>query len=241
MTGNDKDRSPALLPDNDAAIADFLQKVAATPAPLSGGTGGRLIFALDATASRQPTWDQAMHLQSEMFDVTSGLGGLEVQLVFFRGYRECKASRWTRDGESLAEMMLKVRCLAGRTQIGKVLSHALKETEQRKVGALVYVGDAFEENLDDVAEAAGALGVHGTPAFLFHEGINPIAGMAFKQIAQLSGGAFCPFNAGSADRLRELLAAVAVYASGGLPALADLGRRRGGEALMLTRRMGGQS
>ena len=31
----------------------------------------RLIFAVDATASRQPTWDHASHLQQEMFIATS--------------------------------------------------------------------------------------------------------------------------------------------------------------------------
>ena len=37
----------------------FLAKVAATPVKKVGVKPGRLIFALDATASRQPTWDQA--------------------------------------------------------------------------------------------------------------------------------------------------------------------------------------
>src|SRR5690349_19645851 len=65
------------------------------PTAAAGGFGrGRLIFALDATASRQPTWDSAVRIQSEMFEATAGLGGLSLQLVYFRGLTECKASKW---------------------------------------------------------------------------------------------------------------------------------------------------
>ena len=48
----------------------------------SGGGRGRLIFALDATASREPTWDRACRIQGEMFEATAALGGLDIQLVF---------------------------------------------------------------------------------------------------------------------------------------------------------------
>ena len=85
------------LPSADATRADvdaFLQQLRATPAPRTGGERSRLIFALDATASRGPTWDRACRIQGEMFEATAGLGGLEIQLVFYRGFAECKASRW---------------------------------------------------------------------------------------------------------------------------------------------------
>ena len=75
-------------------VSAFLAKVAATPAVKSASGRGRLLFAMDATASREPSWDQACHLQAEMFQATDGLGGLEVQLVFFRGFGECKSSPW---------------------------------------------------------------------------------------------------------------------------------------------------
>ena len=52
------------------------------PTVRSSAGAGRLLFAMDATASREPSWDQACHLQAEMFGATDGLGGLEVQLVF---------------------------------------------------------------------------------------------------------------------------------------------------------------
>ena len=106
-------------------IADFLVKVAKTPNLKPPSARGRLIFAMDATASREPTWDRACHLQAEMFTATEGLGGLEVQLVFFRGVGECKASPWVESSGELVRRMTAVRCRGGQTQIEKVLQHAL--------------------------------------------------------------------------------------------------------------------
>ena len=134
--------------------------------------------------------------------------------------------------------MTGVRCLGGRTQIGRVLRHAITETKARHVNALVFVGDAMEEGIDELCDLAGQLGVLGLPIFLFHEGRDPVAEAAFQQIARLSGGACCPFDAASAKQLRELLRAVAVYAAGGRKALEDFSRSAGGHALLLTRQLG---
>lgn len=220
-------------------IDRFLQTVRSMP---NTGTGrrGRLVFALDATASREPTWDRACHIQAEMFHQTAALGGLDVQLVFYRGFRECKASKWQSDPTELARVMTGVRCLGGQTQLDRVLQHTIKETGRQRVDALVFVGDAFEEDIDKVCHHAGELGVLGVPAFLFHEGGNPIAARAFQQVARLTKGAYCPFDAASGDRLKELLAAVAVYAAGGRQALLDYGERSGGEGVrLLTSQIGG--
>lgn len=212
----------------------FLRKVAAIGPGAPVGTRGRLIFSLDATASRQQTWDQAMQIQAEMFEQAAGLGGLDVQLVFYRGFGECKASKWQSEAEGLLRAMTAVTCLAGRTQIGRVLKHALGETKKRKVGALIFVGDAMEEELDQLGHQAGELGLHGLPCFLFHEGRDPQARSAFEQIARLSGGACCRFDPSAPQQLRDLLAAVAVYAAGGRRALADFSHRRGGVVHQLT-------
>jgi hypothetical protein len=186
---------------------------------------------MDATASREPTWDRACHIQGEMFKATDGLGGLEVQLLFFRGFGECKASPWIDSSEALVRRMTAVRCLGGRTQVGKVLKHTLRESGKRKVNALVYVGDSMEEEVDDLCHFAGQLGLQGVPMFVFHVGSDPVAAQAFRQFARLTIGAYCRFDASSAHQLRELLAAVAVYAAGGLRALEDYGRRAGGTAV----------
>lgn len=207
-------------PAGSSEIDAFLKKVEATPST-GGGARGRLIFAMDATASRQSQWDQALHTQAEMFQAAEELGGLDVQLIFFRGFGECRASKWHADPAELRRVMLQVNVLGGRTQIGKVLARAMKETRDKPVQAVVYVGDCMEEDADQLCHRAGELGLLKTPLFMFHEGGEPIAADAFRQMAKLSGGAYCPFNASSAGRLKELLRAVAVYAAGGRKALAD--------------------
>jgi hypothetical protein len=218
-------------------VSEFLTKVQ-TLAPRGEGQGrGRLIFALDATASRQHSWDSAMNIQAEMFDATSKLGGLEVQLAYYRGFGEFKASGWEKDGKGLLRRMTAVHCLAGRTQIAKLLNHALKETDKKRVGALVFIGDAMEEDIDRLGHLAGKLGLKGLPCFLFHEGADPVAQGAFQQIARLSGGAGCSFDARRAKELRDLLSAVAVYAAGGRRALSDFSNERGGAVLKLTHQM----
>lgn len=238
--GSDRDdRLPAT--NKTAEVDAFLRQIAAMPVVKPASGRGRLIFALDATASREATWDRACRLQGEMFDATSALGGLDVKLVFYRGFDECKASRWLGGTADLHRAMRAVSCIGGETQIARILGHALREARARKVNALIFVGDAMEEKVDELCRLAGELGLLGVPIFLFHEGGDPVAGQAFRQIARLSAGAYCPFDAGSAQQLRELLGAVAAYAAGGGRALADYGKRTGGAALLLADRIGGAS
>lgn len=210
----------------------FLARVKSLGAATTVGRG-RLVFAMDATMSRQPTWDMALALQAEMFHAVAEVGGLDVQLVFFRGAGECRASKWVSDPDGLARLMTTVDCRGGYTQIGKVLSHARQETEKRKISALVYVGDSMEEAVDDLCGRAGELALHGVPVFLFQEGRDPIAEQAFREIARLTRGAWCSFNQGSADQLRALLRAVAVYASGGRAALQQLSTTKEGSGARL--------
>lgn len=208
---------------DNAAIDAFVRQARAL-ATGAGGEGGRLILALDATMSRQPTWDLACTLQAEMFDAAGRSGGLAVQLVYFRGFGECRASRFVTDTGQLKDLMTRIDCRGGQTQIGKVFAHALKETERQKVNALVYIGDAMEEEVDALADKAGRLGLHGVPVFVFQEGHDPGAETAFREFARLSKGAWFRFDRSSAARLAGLLSAVAIYASGGLKALAARGR-----------------
>ena len=236
MGGTDK---KSKLPSRvkGAEVDAFLKRVAATPAPRPDGGRGRLIFAMDATASRAPSWDSACQIQGEMFKETAALGGLEVQLVFYRGFGECRSSNWVTDSNALVRRMTRVYCLGGHTQIGRVLGHAIKATKTKRVNALVFVGDCMEEDVDELCHLAGELGLLGVPVFVFHEGNEPIAARAFKQIARLSNGAYCSFDMASAQQLRELLAAVAVYAAGGRRALEDYGKRTGGAVAQITRQV----
>lgn len=203
-------------------IAHFLAEVRArVPVNKPPGRRGRIIFAMDATASREPTWDKAQAIQADMFNETAQLGGLSIQLVYFRGYKECRASKWVDQPERLRDLMTSVSCRGGHTQIGTVLNHIKRQNNKDKVDAVIYVGDCFEEDIDEVCARAGEVGISGVPLFLFQEGHNSAASRAFAEIARLTRGAHCRFNAGSADQLRDLLRAVAVFAAGGRKALQD--------------------
>jgi hypothetical protein len=211
----------------------FLKKVATLPRTKPNGRLGRLVFAMDATASREPVWDRACHLQAQMFQETAALGGLEIQLCHYRGFKKFFASPWLRHSDALLAQMTAVTCLGGYTQIEKVLQHTREETRKQKVNALVFVGDCMEENLDRLCHIAGELGVLGVPIFVFQEGDDPVAERAFRQIAKLTHGAYCRFDASSAVQLRNLLSAVAVYAAGGRHALENFSQRQGGVTLQL--------
>jgi hypothetical protein len=206
-------------PKSSAGEIDAFLRQARDLAPRTSVARGRLIFALDATMSRQPTWDMACALQGEMFSAAAAAGNLSVQLVYFRGLRESRASGWVENAESLRALMEKIDCRGGLTQIARVLSHAKRESEKRPVSALVYVGDSMEENIDELLGLAGELGLRGVKAFVFHDGRDPNAKFAFRQIAKLTGGACLPFDRNSASELRALLVAVATYAAGGRKAL----------------------
>jgi len=232
MAGNRK--VPSTATGGDKQVQDFLDKIARTPAIRRPDEVGRLIFAMDATASREPTWDRASQIQGEMFAETAALGGLQIQLAYYRGFGEFEATAWYGESKPLLERMTSVMCRAGRTQIAKVLKHARKEAQARRVNALVFVGDCMEEDIDALGQLAGELGLLGVPCFMFHEGGEPIARRAFEQIASLSGGACCRFDANSPQQLRDLLKAVAVFAAGGRKALADYSRKRGGVVKQLT-------
>jgi hypothetical protein len=183
--------------------------------------------------SRQPTWDAACSLQAEMFREAARSGGLDIQLVYFRGLTECRASGWVANGERLAELMGRIDCRGGHTQIGKVLGHARAEHARKPVQALVFVGDAMEEALDELCRAAGELGLLGLPVFMFQEGHDPVAENAYREIARLSRGAYCRFEPGAAHELAELLRAVAAYAAGGRKALERLSVSQSGGARLL--------
>lgn len=217
-----KDQTPVAT-DND--VDQFLTKVASTPLPVKSQDKRKLVFAMDATASREPTWDRACHLQGEMFNTTDSLGGLRIQLCYYRGFNTFYASPWCEHSNQLLAEMTAARCLGGRTQIHKVLTHLLAENSRQKIQAAVFVGDAMEEDADKLCHLAGKLGVLGIPLFVFQEGYNARVTSVFKQMAQLAGGAFSPFDVNSASQLKNLLSAVAVYAAGGRSALKRLGRQ----------------
>ena len=228
---------PGALPETKTSasedIAAFVAKARAM-SPHAPGAKGRLVFALDATMSRQPTWDMACTLQADMFREAAAIGSLDIRLVYYRGLNECRASNWISDTGHLARLMSGIACQGGNTQIGKVLSEARREAVASGVRAVVFVGDAMEEPIDDLCAKAGELGLLKVPVFMFQEGHDDVAEQAFREIARLTGGAWCRFDPGAAAQLRELLRAAAAYAAGGREALLRLSRTHGGAAGLLS-------
>ena len=234
-----KQKSPSTQSSKQAVakreeVDKFLSKVAAMP---KTGGDARLIFALDATASRQPTWDMATQLQAEMFTTAQSLGGLNLQLCYFRGLAEFYRSDWQTNGSQLLRLMTQIRCEAGATQLKRTLQHAIRENESKKVKAVVFIGDAMEENPDTLAQLAGKLGLLNVPLFIFQEGRDPIAADVFQQLSKLSGGAYSHFDAAGVEQLKELLKAVAVYAAGGLRALQDFSKKSSQSVKLLERQL----
>jgi hypothetical protein len=222
LTRKPEEKAPDV--SSRSEIDAFLRQAKALGSPAEGR--GRLIFALDATMSRQPTWDTACRLQADMFEEAGKVGGLEVQLVYYRGYGECRASRWVSDTRALRDLMTGIDVRGGQTQIGKVLSHARREARERKVAAMVFVGDAIEEPIDPLAQKAGELGLLGMRMFVFQEGRDPKVEAGFRELARLTGGAYARFDTNAAGELAQLLRAAAAYAAGGLKAL----EKRGGSS-----------
>jgi hypothetical protein len=233
MSKDRSDHAPAPAATSRAEIDAFLSRVDALDPAAVAGKRGRLIFALDATMSRQPTWDTACRLQADMFREAAAIGGLDIQLVYYRGLAECRASPWIAEPRRFGALMSRIDCRGGPTQIGRVLNNARRENDSAKVGTLVFVGDAMEETLDDLCAAAGELGLRNIPAFMFQEGYDPVCEQAFREIARLTRGAYCRFTPGAAHELAELLRAAAAYAAGGMKALADLKKRNSAGAVRL--------
>jgi hypothetical protein len=218
--GRSEQKGGAIAPrsSTNLDIDAFLDAAARLPTAADTGRG-RLVFALDATMSRQATWDIAQSVQGRMFVTAAAHGGLEVQLVYYRGLSECKASGFVNGDQRLASLMTKIAVGAGQTQIEKVLRHVIDETHKGPVRALVFVGDAMEEQLDALVGLAAELGLLGVKAFLFQEGRDRVAEQAFRKIAMLTGGAYATFDLSAPDRLVALLSAAAAYAAGGRRAL----------------------
>jgi hypothetical protein len=166
-----------------------------------------------------------------MFREAASVGSLDIRLVYYRGLNECRATAWISDSAQLARLLSKIDCQGGNTQIGKVLAETRREAVAAGVRALVFVGDAMEENVDELCTRAGELGLLKVPAFMFQEGHDPEAERAFREIARLTGGAWCRFDPGAAAQLRELLRAAAADAAGGREAL-RLSRSSGAAALL---------
>ena len=213
-------QTPVPQPD----VKRFLAEARASRPPVERRrTAPRILFALDATASREPTWDLAMNLHAELFRAaTDTVAAANVQLAYYRGYREFHVSPWSASPKELLGHMTGVRCHGGLTQIERVLQHAMRESKRERIKAAVFVGDACEEPHGALTAAAGKLALFNLPFFVFQEGADSGAAQAFRAIARITGGAYAPFAAGSANELRALFGVVARYAAHGRKGVGEI-------------------
>src|SRR5262249_22165036 len=130
----------------------------------------------------------------------------------------------------VAQLMHRIDCRSGHTQIGRVFSHALRESERGPVQALIFIGDAMEEDLETLTVMAAKLGGQKVPIFMFQGGRDAVVRKAFRLFALKSGGEFFEFNPDRPQAVAQLssqLNAVARLAVGDAEALKAIGHSRG--------------
>jgi hypothetical protein len=184
---------------------------------------GRVIYAVDATASREAGWRIACDLQAKMFRSAGSM--LSLQLVFYGG-DTCRASRWATSGDELARWMNTVQCEGGLTQIEKVLQHVLREHAKAPVQAVTFIGDAQEENLDVLVGLADKLGAAGIPLHMCQEGDVGSVRKAFRLLALRTGGTYSAFNPAAPQTIERLSAQLNEVARVAVASVAAIGVTR---------------
>lgn len=181
-----------------------------------GTTAGRprLVFGFDATASREPAWAMARRVTDAL--VKTLPDELDVALAVHGGSRLHTFTEFTTDGKTLRDLAASISCEAGQTRLLPILSGSLARPGVRVV---TYIGDVYEESLNQGRKIADDLGRRGIKLFVFHD-ISDWAARrdaeVFLDLARRTGGCVLPFDASAPSRLRDLLRAIAVFAVGGV-------------------------
>jgi hypothetical protein len=209
-------------------------------APLPAQRSGRLIVALDLTASREATLEHARIATAAMFDAIKAFGAIAVKLVYYRGSHECKASAWHDDASVVSRSMLGLSCKTGATQIARTLRLALAEKE--KLSGVIFIGDHCEEDGWDLDDLAAKLGKKGIPIFVFHEvreqdSLALHAQPIFRGMAKASGGVYAQFKPDSGAVLREVLSSIAAFSTAGHEGLKQLAQPATAEARLLQKNL----
>ena len=259
MTDDLKKTVPAIWPGTGLAKAGagkkgsaFLAAVRASKAVAPAGaarTGGadpaliaaalapkqrrpRLVFGIDATASREPAWQAARETTNALFDALPGQ--LDVALAVHGGSELHTFTGFTSQPGELRDTAAGIVCRAGGTRLVEVLARSRDAGDVRVV---VYIGDVFEEDADEAAAVADTLRLRGCRVVILHDrGQAPAYDPSvevFQDIARRTGGAVLPFDARSKGKLREILEAVATLAVGGVKLLQERRKALPGAALLL--------
>ncbi len=220
------DDAPATPVQPPGLLARLLTKAARLPAlfrhaepPIDSDSGPRLIFAVDATASREPAWSAARQVTDAL--VKALPGALKVALAVHGGGRVHTFTPFTSDPATLRDRAAGVTCQSGLTRLLPILAIGLKQPDVRVV---IYIGDVFEENIDQGRRLTDAMGARGTRLIVLHDTADRGArrdAEVFWDLAKRTGGCVLPFDSHAPGKLRELLSAVAVYAVGGEKLLRD--------------------
>lgn len=202
--------------------------------PQSNALPARLVFAADATASREEQWEAAKELTDALFSAIPG--GIEVALAVHGGGRLHTWTPFTSRPDKLRDLAARVKIQAGETRLLDVLRRTL---EDPRISVVVYIGDRFEESRELARQVAKALKLQQTRLIILHDrGMGydleiEDAASVFAALAELTGGTVLPFDISALARLRELLAAVAVLAIGGTSMLAAKQETMPGARLLL--------
>jgi hypothetical protein len=195
----------------------------------------RVIVAVAAEADDKSIWSR-LKMLPELF----AAGPVAIRVGFFgaegaRSSRPFMVSRWTKNPADLADLLQKARtrCICGcYVKVSSILEHALRETQQGPLRAVVIIGDSFYGDFEAAIATAEQLRAAGTRLFLFQQGRSTSTEQAFRALAQTTGGGFFQVNPHIeklAERLPGLLEAVTHFALGGMAAL----EARGDEAASL--------
>jgi len=214
--------------------AGWLEKLYPTPSraavePRVAGKRGKLLFAIDATASREPAWEAAKQLTDSFFDAVPGM--IDIGLAAYGGNRVHTFTPYVADARRLRRLASGISCRAGYTQLLPILRRVV---ETGDVGVVLYITDAFEEDATTAARLAEMLKAKGTRVIVLFDGWSDSEARAvFEDLAARTGGAVLPFEASAIERLKGLIAAAAVLAVGGEVLLAAKSNSLPGATLLL--------
>lgn len=181
-------------------------------------------FIIDATASRQDTWDTAQKTQAAMLsELANGFADrVTIELVTFGG-DVLNAPTQAVSHIDAAKRLAEVECKAGSTQFIDALQPFVERKDNR-TKSIIIVGDFFEENIETVYDVARKLAQKKIKIFTFQEGHydNDDTETFFRELARITGGAYAKF--GSPVQLSKLCADVIDLTLGGCNALRALNK-----------------
>jgi hypothetical protein len=191
----------------------------------------RLVFGFDATVSRRDAWDTARQVTDALLLALPN--ELDVALAVHGGSKLHTFSAFTADARTLRDLAAGIDCIAGETRMLPILAESLKHPAVRVV---VYTGDVFEENPEEGRKLADMMAARGIKLVVLHDGSHDEARRfadVFHDLTRRTGGCVLPFDANAPDKLRDLLAALAVFAVGGTTLLRKKRNELPGAPLLL--------